>query len=240
MEVDRLHTLLPLLLRAKGQADITVRGTSMEPALTAGDRITVTVCPTYNIGDIVVFAYKDDPLVVHRVLTVENGRFFCKGDNALRLEDIDPAQILGRVTAINGVPPAPWEPWKIASSLAVHRLFHRLGYNRDAIRSTALYRAYNHLILQKETTIMRYQKNPNMDYIQPDETSLAAFDPESGTTYFFDETATDILSLLNEPRELETLLEELCKIYAATPDDIRADVEEFLTDTVEKKVVVVV
>lgn len=84
---------------------------------------------------------------------------------------------------------------------------------------------------------MAFRKNKNMDYIQTDETSLAVFDPESGDTHFFDEIGIDILSLLDEPCDLETLLQKLCGIYDATPDDIRADVEEFLAETISKKVV---
>lgn len=79
-----------------------------------------------------------------------------------------------------------------------------------------------------------------MDYIQTDETSLAVFDPESGDTHLFDETGIDILTCLDESCGFDALLVKLCKIYDAEPDDIRADVEEFLADTVEKKVVLIV
>ena len=84
---------------------------------------------------------------------------------------------------------------------------------------------------------MKYQKNPNMDYIPTDETSLAVFDPESGDTHFFDETAIDILNCLDEPCDLPTLLNRLCEIYDATPDNIREDVQAFLVECVSKKVV---
>ncbi len=80
-----------------------------------------------------------------------------------------------------------------------------------------------------------------MDFIQTDdETSLAVFDPESGDTHFFDETGIGILNILTEPCTIEYLLKKLCETYDVTPDDIRLDVEEFLADTVSKKVVVVV
>lgn len=85
---------------------------------------------------------------------------------------------------------------------------------------------------------MIYTKNNNMDYIPTDDTTVAIFDPESGDTLFLDETATDILNALDDPCELETLLVRLCEIYDASPDDIRCDVEEFLADLIEKKVIV--
>ena len=87
---------------------------------------------------------------------------------------------------------------------------------------------------------MLYQKNTQMDFIPADETSLAVFDPESGTTYFFDETGIDILNILDTPCNLDTLLEKLCQIYEASRDEIQNDVEEFLAETVQKKVVLIV
>ena len=95
---------------------------------------------------------------------------------------------------------------------------------------------------------MVYRKNENMDYIQTDETSLAVFDPETGDTHFDDANLCapvkkdrivyfDILNILSEPCDLDMLLSKLCEIYDVAPDDIHEDVEEFLSETVEKKVV---
>ena len=84
---------------------------------------------------------------------------------------------------------------------------------------------------------MIYKKNEAMDYIPTDEASLAVFDPESGNTHFFDETATDILNSLEPPCDLDTLLSRLCKIYEAAPEDIKSDVVAFLTECIAKKVV---
>lgn len=84
---------------------------------------------------------------------------------------------------------------------------------------------------------MVYQKNDGLDYIQTDETSLAVYDPESGDTHFFDETGIDILNCLEEPCDVDGLLDKLCQIYDAKPEDIREDVEEFLQETVNKRVV---
>lgn len=86
---------------------------------------------------------------------------------------------------------------------------------------------------------MIYQKNEQMDFILAGPTTMAVFDPVSSTTWFFDETGIDILNSLDDPCDLETLLNRLCQIYDATCDDIRADVEEFLADTIQKKVVLV-
>ena len=99
---------------------------------------------------------------------------------------------------------------------------------------------YSALILGKEENKMNYKKTDKMDFILSDETSLAVFDPESNNTYFFDETGIDILNCLDIPCNIEMLLDMLCNIYSASPEDIRADVEEFLADTVTKGIVEIV
>ena len=85
---------------------------------------------------------------------------------------------------------------------------------------------------------MTYQKNENFDFIQSDNDSLAVFDPETETVFFFDEVGIDILKVLETPHTVEELINELCKIYDATPKDISDDVNEFIKDTLEKKVVI--
>ena len=85
---------------------------------------------------------------------------------------------------------------------------------------------------------MTYQKNENFDFIQSDNDSLAVFDPETETVFFFDEVGIDILKVLETPHTIENLINELCKIYDATPEDISDDVNEFIKDTLEKKVVI--
>lgn len=84
---------------------------------------------------------------------------------------------------------------------------------------------------------MNYKKNTNLDYMLLDETSLAVFDAETKNTYFFDETGINILNILEEPCDIDALLNKLCEIYAVEPDEIRVDVEEFLTDTLAKGVI---
>lgn len=87
---------------------------------------------------------------------------------------------------------------------------------------------------------MKFRKNESMDYIPSDETSLAVFDPATGDTHFFDETAIDILNALDDPCDLPTLLDRLCNIYDATPDDIKEDVQAFLVECISKKVIEVI
>jgi signal peptidase I len=175
--------LLPSLIRARGQADIVITGVSMEPTLREGDIVTVKQCENYMTGDILVYAYKDEGLLIHRLLKID-GRYFCKGDNAFRLEDIGYDEIIGKAVLANGRPIEPWADWQTALSYSVNREFFRCRYNKEETMKTNIYKIYSEIILKKEVTSMNYIKTEKMDFILSDETSLAVFDSESGNTYF--------------------------------------------------------
>lgn len=232
-----LHKLLFARARTGAAVDITVEGVSMQPALWEGQVITLRQSPAYAAGDILVYTYKTGELLVHRLLYEKEGRYYCKGDNAFRLEDVAPAQIAGKVIAADGSPLSPCPPRLLILSHLVSRAFFRCRYDPEETRRTPIYQLYAKVILNKGEDIMVYQKNDGLDYIQTDETSLAVYDPESGDTHFFDETGIDILNCLEEPCDVDGLLDKLCQIYDATPEDIREDVEEFLQETVNKRVV---
>lgn len=239
MDSKLIAKLLPTILKSKGQAEITVMGISMKPTLFEGDKVIIEECDEYRIGDILVFDYKNEGILIHRLLKCD-GRYFCKGDNAFRLEDIEYNQIIGKAVLVNNTSIQPWEEWKIKLSYSVNREFAKLRYDISKVKKSNIYRLYSALILRNEENKMNYKKTDKMDFILSDETSLAVFDPESENTYFFDETGIDILNCLDVPCDIQTLLEKLCNIYFVTPEDIRSDVEEFLADTVTKGIVEII
>ena len=239
MNQTLLYNILHSQLNSNRDANITVTGVSMEPSLRAGDLVTVRRAEAYEVGDILVFIYKNNELLIHRLLRIENQRYFCKGDNAFRLEDIEYEHIFGKVVKVNGEDVIPITKQQIELSYMVNRSFRQNGYQTEATQKTGIYRFYRKYINNEEDLTMTYQKNKAMDYISADETSLAVFDPTSGDTHIFDETGVDILNCLDEPITLESLLEKLCEVYDVTPSDIRSDVEEFLSECIAKKVVIV-
>ena len=239
MNNELVSKVLSAILKSKGQAEITVMGISMNPTLFEGDKVIIKKSNEYIIGDIIVFNYKNEGILIHRLLKYD-GRYFCKGDNAFRLEDIEYNQIIGKAVLVNNTTIQPWDDWKVRLSYSLNREFVKLRYNMDKIKKSNIYRIYSVLILRKEENKMDYKKTDKMDFILSDETSLAVFDPESGNTYFFDETGIDILNCLDVPCDIQTLLEKLCKIYSVTPEDIRSDLEEFLADTVTKGIVEII
>lgn len=238
MESDLLNRVLYAQLLKGFEVTITVTGVSMEPSLYAGDTVTVKKAESYNTGDILVFLYKNDELLIHRLLKVKNGRYYCKGDNALRLEDIPYEHIAGKAVLKNGGEILPPTETLINLSYLVNRCFRKSGYNAEKTKNSGIYRFYKSCITKKEDLTITYKTNNNMDYISADDTSMAVFDPESGDTHFFDEVAIDILNCLKEPCTMEVLLDKLCEIYDATPNDIKKNVDEFLAECISKKVVI--
>lgn len=134
--------LLSHILTRHGEVKIGVQGVSMEPTLYEGDTIRV-VKGEYRLGDILVFTYKNGELLVHRYVGEQYGRILCKGDNSLRLEDIDKDAIIGKAEVIQcgereySVPPLPEE--LISMSYQIGRLFRRNRYNAVLTRQEPLY-----------------------------------------------------------------------------------------------------
>ena len=137
---------LLLLTKIKRPFELTVNGMSMFPILYSGDNIKVCAKDDYSIGDIIVFFYKENTLLVHRLLKIENGRYFCKGDNSFRLEDVEKKDIIGAVQLEYD---AHNTPEFIAASYSISRIFRKCGYNTDIIKLTDEYLHYADRYLKK-------------------------------------------------------------------------------------------
>ena len=237
-----IEKLLQLKKEARKPFEITVTGISMQPLMREGDTVTVQSQGEYEVGDILVFNYKQGELLAHRLLLKKDGKYFCKGDNSFRIEDVTIERIVGKVILLNGGEVPQCTQKQIALSYAVSRQFRKCAYDIEKTKQTDVYRLYEKIYLKEECEdCMVYQKNKEMQYIQTDETSLSVYNPETGDAIFFDEKGIDILNALDEPRDLEGLIAKLCEIYDAAPDDVdvRGYVEKFLVKAVEEKVVLV-
>ena len=134
-----IKQLLILRSRLKKQFEITVDGTSMLPILHPGDSIQICAKDDYFVGDILVFFYKNENLVVHRLLKIENERYFCKGDNAFRLEDIVKNDIIGAAILESD---ANNKPEFIDASYLISRIFRENGYNIKKTKMSLEYSDY--------------------------------------------------------------------------------------------------
>lgn len=128
--------------KSGGTIDIPISGISMLPVLHQGDVITVARYDEYIPGDVLVFLYKDDLLLVHRLLKKDDFRYYCKGDNAFRLEDITEDQILGKVILMNGCPLPVCSEEFIALSYSVNREFFRCRYDIEKTKQSEIFLRY--------------------------------------------------------------------------------------------------
>ena len=242
MNIDKSMQIKILLAQKKSgkSFNLTVTGYSMNPTLYESDITTIVPSEICEIGDIVVFVYNQNELLVHRLLEKKGDVYYCKGDNALRIEKISIEQIIGKVIDINRdgqrIPLLPCSDKFFALSKAVNKEFFKCRYNPVKTRAAYIYKLYEKIVIKKEE-IEVYTKNEKMDYIDSDENSMAVFDPDSGDTHFLDEIGTDIIKILEQPHDFETIVSRLCEIYSAEPGDIQNDLKEFFDDTVKKGIV---
>jgi PqqD family protein of HPr-rel-A system len=85
---------------------------------------------------------------------------------------------------------------------------------------------------------MNYMKNEKMEYMSLDGGEEIVFDPESGNTHFLDQVGTDIINILDKPKSIESIIDELSKMYEADKLEMESDVKEFMSNLLEKQVVV--
>jgi len=96
----RSAQFLAAVLRRGSPVRATVRGTSMWPTLSPGDRVRVDPVPPGwrpRPGDVVA-ATGPSGIVVHRVISASDGRVVTWGDNAAMADEpIGTEKIVGRV-----------------------------------------------------------------------------------------------------------------------------------------------
>ena len=133
--------------------DVSVDGISMEPLLKKGDSIFVKYQSSYSVGDIVLFDYADEGLLVHRILRVDDDLFFCKGDNSFRLELISYDSIIGKVLSCNGEFLKPLSMELICLSYEVGRLFKSNKFSKKLTIQSAAYCCYKEKLISFLETI---------------------------------------------------------------------------------------
>ncbi|KAA6402822.1 MAG: hypothetical protein EZS28_001650 [Streblomastix strix] len=112
---------LCLALKTIHPISVVVSG-SMEPVLFRGDLIIATgwKYPNYEIGDIIMWRLGTSPIVVHRIIKINETRFLTKGDNN-NADDIGLYRLYGHPN-----PPSGLGLENIQSKVLVH--FPKVGY----------------------------------------------------------------------------------------------------------------
>jgi hypothetical protein len=135
--------LLKFKLSHTGKVVITVSGTSMLPVLCEGDKVGIVSSLEYDNGDILSFLYDENKVIVHRLLLHRKDRFFLKGDNSFRMEEVNYNNILGKVVEIERdgyvFKPTPIDLKFISDSLDVHSEFVKCGFDHKKVLQTSKY-----------------------------------------------------------------------------------------------------
>ena len=83
--------------------EVVVMGDSMYPVIHQQDVLTVEAVGECNIGDIIVYQYEGE-MLVHRIIKKTATTYFCKGDNAFRLEKIEDSEpmVVKNISKLHG------------------------------------------------------------------------------------------------------------------------------------------
>lgn len=88
---------IPLLF---GYGTAVVVSNSMAPIIEKNDLILLQRQDTYSVGDIITFEDDNKSLVTHRIVNIENGNYFTKGDNNDLIDNKNINQIYGKVVKV--------------------------------------------------------------------------------------------------------------------------------------------
>jgi len=146
MEINITLKILKQRLDRGLSAEIHVQGDSMHPILYEHDKIGLVKSDIYCVGDVLVFQYAQHEFLVHRLLLMRDCKYYCKGDNSFRLEEVESANIFGKVVSIcrNGVSaplPDVCDVF-INHSLQVNHEFQRYRNNYAKTTDTEIYKRY--------------------------------------------------------------------------------------------------
>ena len=239
MEQNNRIAAFSAFMQAGLTLTINVTGISMLPLLKEGDLIVVKKAAEYKIGSILVFNYKSG-IIVHRLVKQEGSRLFCKGDNALRIEDVLPKDVFGEVIQKNGEPMPDANRETVFLSRLENVVFRGKKYDAASTRSDALFQKCHLLIMNKKEKTMKFKRNEKATFLPVDETSLVALNPETEATLLFDEIGIDVLNCITDPVDLDTIFNEICKKYTGSADQIKKDVEELLLKCVKHNILEIV
>jgi signal peptidase I len=136
------HKILILKGKSKTPIRLKVKGCSMFPVISEGDELLIKGNDSYEIGDILVFTYNADELVVHRLLKRKEDLYLCKGDNSFRLEMFKAERIVGKVININGMKVPDISDEQIEMSFEVNKIFTKNNYDVNETTKNETYINY--------------------------------------------------------------------------------------------------
>lgn len=101
--MDNREEIMRLMLNTGGYiTNFVANGTSMQPLLHSGDKVTISKPDEITINDLALYKRANGKLVLHRVVRIYDNTYGFRGDNTYFLEiGLGKEDIIGVITAIN-------------------------------------------------------------------------------------------------------------------------------------------
>ena len=144
MNSNMMYNILKYKVNLETPYKIILNGNSMYPVLKDGEFIIIQDQDNYTIGDVLVYKYRDEGILAHRLLETKNEKYYCKGDNCYRLEEINKVEIIGKVLNIPDV-----DSCFINMSMAVNSEFVKNNYSFEKTIKSEIYLKYKSLYLEE-------------------------------------------------------------------------------------------
>jgi hypothetical protein len=144
--MDRVDLLLKARANSGRPFEATVRCESMNPVLFDGDIITIQKQNDYRVGDVLVYPYYGEGLLIHRLLRKSGNMMHCKGDNSFRIEEVDISQVVGKAVSVNDGNPVKPRGLKLLfvcwASLHINKLLVKHHNCLGPVVGSVFYRGY--------------------------------------------------------------------------------------------------
>jgi len=113
-------------------------GTSMRPAIDDGAEVTLLCVDDVGVGDVVAYAY-GDRVIVHRIVSIWDGRFVTRGDANLLPDPLllERGDIIGKIASESAAP----QSFLGSMTLAWLNFIARFFGTRTALRVIGVFRA---------------------------------------------------------------------------------------------------
>lgn len=206
--------VLKLLLNIRKQVQIKAKGVSMYPEIVNNADIVIEKSSPNSIGDILVYNYKDEGLLVHRLLAT-NPTYICKGDNAFRIESILPSDVIGKVISVDGRLVKKWSDWEIELSRKIGILYME-SQNAEKVISSSLFKLYATTIFKKNKGYIMYCTEDLFDIsYNPLNKSCDCFYKVSKTIRYYGIESYMINFVWSKPK-IEVFFDEMNKYMKST------------------------
>ncbi|MBQ6687470.1 MAG: S24/S26 family peptidase [Bacilli bacterium] len=235
MSSTNVYGILKKYINNKEVVNISVDGISMNPTLKKGDILCVKKQLRYNIGEIVVFNFKNEGVLVHRILKTRDSDYFCKGDNAFRLEQVNENDIIGKVILVNDMVVPIWPQWKIKLSYNVNRIFYNSNFNIALTKSSNSYKLYKTLVLNDQIQDFYCKVVKQNLKLKDDEKFYARF----SNNYCIREMYFEIFEMISKNISYKNIIILIAAKYNVKTSEAQKVVNIILTNLVINKILIV-